>query len=62
MYKRALGIEIGRTQRLADLDLSDPAVQTKIRERWNGTPPQDETVISPAAMFESERLVTVHGQ
>jgi len=60
MYKRALGIEIGRTQRLAELDLSDPAVQAKIRERWKGSPPQDEIVISPAAMFASERLVTVH--
>jgi hypothetical protein len=62
MYKRALGIEIGQTQRLADFDLSDPAVQAKIRERWKGSPPREEIVISPAAMFESERLVTVHGQ
>lgn len=60
MYQRALGIEIGRTQRLADFDLSDPAVQAVIRERWKGSPPLDEVVISPEAMFESERLVTVH--
>ena len=60
MYKRALGIEIGRTQRLAEFDLSDPAVQAKIRERWKGSPPKDETVISPVAIFESETLVTVH--
>ena len=60
MYQRALGIEIGRTQRLADFDLSDPAVQAKVLERWKGSPPMDGIVISPAAMFESERLVTVH--
>jgi uncharacterized protein YycO len=58
-YKRALGIEIGRTQRLREFDLSDPAVKAKIRERWRDAPPDNETVISPAEMFQSEKLVTV---
>ena len=60
MYKRALGIEIGRTQTLAEFDLSDPAVQAVVRERWKSSPPKDEVVISPAAMFESDKLVTVY--
>ena len=59
MYKRGVGIEIGDLQRLREFDLSDPAVKAKIRERWRGAPPADELVISPRAMFESEKLVTV---
>jgi hypothetical protein len=62
MYKRALGIELGRLQRLREFDLTDPAVQAKVRERWRGAPPADELVISPAAMFESDRLVTVYSR
>jgi Permuted papain-like amidase enzyme, YaeF/YiiX, C92 family len=62
IYKRALGVEIGNTQRLGDFDLSDPAVMTKIQERWNGSPPKDEVVISPGAMFDSDKLVTVYSR
>ena len=63
IYERALGVEIGRTRRLADSDLGDPAVKAKMKERWpGGSPPMDEIVISPAAMFASERLVTVHAR
>ncbi|MGK2858694.1 MAG: YiiX family permuted papain-like enzyme [Thermoanaerobaculia bacterium] len=62
MYHGALGIEVGRTQRLEEFDLSNAAVQAKIRERWKGSPPKDEVVISPAAMFDSELLITVHEQ
>lgn len=62
MYKRALGIEVGRTQHLGDFDLSDPAVSAKIRERWRGDPPKRGIVISPAAMFESDQLITVFSQ
>ena len=59
IYQRALGVEVGQTQQLSDFDLSDPVVQAKIQERWGDTPPGDETVISPAAMFDSDQLVTV---
>jgi len=59
MYKRALGIEVGRTQHLGDFELTDPAVRAKILERWHGNPPTDEIVISPAAIFDSDQLVTV---
>jgi len=60
IYYRALGIEIGRTQMLGDFDLSDPAVIRKMKERWKGSIPLNETVISPAAMFESAQLITVY--
>ncbi|MEW5978574.1 MAG: YiiX/YebB-like N1pC/P60 family cysteine hydrolase [Acidobacteriota bacterium] len=62
IYKRSLGVEIGNTQHLGDFDLSDPVVMTKIQERWKGSPPQDEVVISPRAMFDSDNLVTVYSR
>jgi hypothetical protein len=60
IYQRALGVEIGKTQFLRDFDLSDPIVMKKIQELWHGPPPKDEVVISPAAMFESDKLVTIY--
>ena len=62
IYKRALGVEIGNTQLLRDFDLSDPAMMKKIQERWNGPPPKDEVVISPGAMFDSDKVVTVYSR
>ncbi len=59
-YDRALGIQLGKPGKLRDFDLSAPAVRKKLRERWGGAPPLDETVISPGAMFESDQLVEVY--
>jgi len=62
VYKRALGVELGRLQRMRELDLTDPLVRAKVRERWGGAPPAEETVISPAAIFGSPRLVTAYAR
>jgi hypothetical protein len=62
IYKRALGLEIGRLQAISDFDLSDPMVHAKVKERWGGAPPAEEIVISPAAMFNSPVLETVFEQ
>ena len=62
IYKRALGVEIGKTQVLADFDLSDAAVIKKMKQRWSGPIPMNETVISPAAMFDSDQLITVYSR
>jgi hypothetical protein len=62
IYKRALDIEVGKTQVLGDFDLSDTAVREKIAERWKGPAPVNEIVISPAAMFDSDKLVTVYSR
>lgn len=59
IYQRATGIEIGKLQKLSDFDLSNKAVQQKMRERYGDHIPADETVISPAAIFDSELLTTV---
>ncbi|PAU89762.1 hypothetical protein CK507_02505 [Pseudomonas sp. WN033] len=60
IFKRALDIEVGALQTISEFDLSHPAVQVKISERWSDQPPAGELVISPAAMFESSLLVTVY--
>ena len=60
MYKEALDLEIGEIAKFRDLDLSAPTVARKLEERFGGRIPLDEKVISPASMFESDRLVTVY--
>lgn len=59
IYKEAAGIEIGQLERLSDFDLSNEIVQTKMKERYGENIPMGEKVISPATMFNSEKLVTV---
>jgi len=59
-YEEALGIEIGELETFRDFNLSDPAVAKKLEERFGARIPLDEKVISPASMFESDRLMTVY--
>lgn len=59
IYKQALGIEVGKLQKLREFNLSDPFVKSKLIERYGGKTPLDEPVISPGAMFDSELLETV---
>ena len=56
MYKEAIGIEIGKLERLSDFDLSDEIVKQKMKERYGNHIPLDEQVISPAAMFRCDKL------
>ncbi|MCI1186104.1 YiiX family permuted papain-like enzyme [Hymenobacter sp. DH14] len=59
VYERGLGRQLGQLQQLRDFDLSNPAVQAKLRERYGNRLPLNETVISPASIFNSPELVTV---
>jgi uncharacterized protein YycO len=59
IYKRATGIEIGNLEKLGDFDLSSKVVKQKIKERYGEKIPLEELVISPASLFESDKLVTV---
>lgn len=60
IYKETLGIEIGKLETLGDFDLSNNIVQKKMKERYGNNIPQNELVISPAAMFNSSKLKTVY--
>lgn len=59
VYERGLHRRIGQLQQLRDFDLSHPAVQAKLRERYGDKLPLNEPVISPASIFGSPELVTV---
>lgn len=59
MYKEATNIEIGQLGQLSDFDLSNDVVKAKIKERYGNNIPMDEKVISPAAMFNSDKLITI---
>jgi hypothetical protein len=60
IYKRGLGLEVGKLKKMSEFDFSDPLVQGKVRERFGDSFPKDEIVISPAAIFASDLLVTVY--
>ena len=59
IYKEATGIEIGIPEQLSDFDLSSEMVKAKMEERYGDDIPMSEKVISPAAMFNSDQLVTI---
>jgi hypothetical protein len=53
------GIELGKLQKIKDFDLSHPAVKKKMNERFGEEIPYEETVISPDAIFNDEKLAEV---
>jgi uncharacterized protein YycO len=59
IYKQATDIEIRELEQLSDFDLTNDIVKAKMKERYGDSIPMDEKVISPAAMFNSDKLVTV---
>ena len=60
IYYEALGLEIGKLEKLSDFNLTNEAVKIKLKERYGDNIPKDEIVISPASMFESDKLVTIY--
>lgn len=56
IYKRATGLEIGKLETLGDFDLTNEVVKQKMKERYGDNTPNDEIVISPKAVFDSELL------
>jgi hypothetical protein len=59
IFRNALGLEIGKTARMRDFDLSAPEVKRIMLARYGDRLPLDEIVISPAAQFADPALVTV---
>ena len=60
IFERGAAIELGGRQTIAEFDLSHPAVQQKLKERYGERVPLDEIVISPAAIFDAADLETVY--
>ena len=59
IYDRALGVEIGKLQKIRDFNLTDPTVAKLMEQRYGNAVPMDEPVISPVSMFDSSLLVQV---
>ncbi len=59
LYEQAVGVTLGELQRLADFDLSHPAVRLLLRKRYGEAVPLEAQVISPASIFADPRLATV---
>lgn len=59
IYQRATGIEIGKLEKLRDFDMTNEVVKKTMKERYGNKIPMEETVISPAAIFDSELLTTI---
>ncbi|HAT7594650.1 YiiX family permuted papain-like enzyme [Citrobacter sp. TBCS-15] len=59
VYQNALGMRIGKLQKLKEFDLNQPVVRAKLKERYGKNIPLNETVISPQAVFDAPQLETV---
>ena len=60
VFERGAGVRLGEQQTIADFDLSHPAVQAKVRERYGDQIPLNEVVVSPVAIFNAVDLITVY--
>jgi hypothetical protein len=60
VFERGAGIRLGEQETIADFDLSHPAVQAKVKERYGEQIPLDEVVVSPVAIFNATELMTVY--
>ncbi len=60
IYDRGLGVELAAPRKLADYDLSHPAVQAKMAERYGDDVPLDEPVVAPSDLYQSTFLETVY--
>lgn len=59
IYKEAFNVEIGQLQALREFDLTHALVRKKMKERYGENIPLNEKVISPVAMFNSDKLLTI---
>ena len=60
IYKTTTDIKLSELEYLKDFDLSNTLVKKTLQERYGNDIPWDETVISPAALYNSNWLETVH--
>lgn len=59
IYHRALGLEVGAVQKLAEFDLEAPSVKTLMAKRYGKKVPLEDSVVSPVAIYQSPNLETV---
>lgn len=59
IYERGAGVRIGEPRPMGSFDLTHPEVRGLMAKRYGGKLPLDEPMISPADMFDSDKLETV---
>ena len=59
MYAEGAGVRLCEPKPMRDHALGAPAVQQVMRERYGSTPPLDEPMIAPGALFDCPLLRTV---
>lgn len=59
IYQQGAGLQIGKLEKLRDFDLTNAIVRNKMKSRYGTHIPMNETVISPASIFNSKMLKTV---
>lgn len=59
IYKECAGIELGKLKALKEYKLTNPIVQTKLKERYGKNIPYDQKMIAPSDIFDHIGLKTV---
>lgn len=59
MYAEGPGVELCKPKPMRDHALGSPMVQEVMRKRYGSTPPLDELMIAPGALFDCPELRTV---
>ncbi len=59
LYKEALNVELCEPKPMRDHALGSEVVQRTMKERYGSTPPLDELMIAPGALFDCPLLGTV---
>lgn len=59
IYKNGANVEVGILKKLKDFDLTSKEVKQIMKERYGNNIPYQETVISPADMYNSTLLVDI---
>lgn len=62
VYESALGMELCIKEKIKDMNLDNPIVQEKLKERYGDNIPLEEGVITPSCLFNSALLETVMEQ
>lgn len=60
IYHNGAGVDLGQPHPMRDFNLSDPLIQTIIRERYGDSVPLDQPVVAPSDLFHCQLLQTVY--
>lgn len=59
VYRDTTGLELGKFQKIKELDLSSPLVKKELTKRFGFFWPAEQKVITPGQIYQSDLLVTV---